>query len=548
MRLRRVGQGGRGRARAPALRVGGAALSSRRFPKGDDVTDAHQAAAFGHRDILTVFSGIAVAMLMAAMDQTIVATALPTIAGQLGGLEQMSWVVSAYLVASTVTTPVFGKLSDQYGRKRLLQATILFFLAGSMMCGAAQSMPQLIAARAVQGMGGGALMALAFTIIGDIVPPRERGRYAGYIASVFALSSVAGPVLGGVLTEQLSWRWIFYINLPLGAAALLMTRRALGRLRVHHGRKHIDYAGAALLIVAVTALLLALSWAGRVLPWTSPVILLLLAGAGAGIVAFWARERTAPEPILPPRLFQSRVFAVSGPLIVLAAMVLFASVIYVPVHLQLVQGRGAGASGLLLLPLTVGLTSGATGGGRLIGVYGRYKIFPVLGMALAALVLASLSLADGLGQLGSSALLFVLGIGLGFIMPVLTVAVQNDVERRDLGAATASLGFFRSLGGALGVAVYGSILTRLVAERLHGTPADGVGVDVRAVLDRGPEVIATLPPAARQAVTGAFAHAFDVVFLLAAGTALLAMAVALLLREVPLRTTLKDGGGGAEED
>ncbi len=501
---------------------------------------------FGHREILTVFSGIALAMLMAAMDQTIVATALPSIAGQLGGLEQMSWVVSAYLVAATVTTPVFGKLSDQYGRKRLMQATIVFFVLGSILCGAAQSMPQLVAARALQGMGGGAVMTLAFTIIGDIVAPRERGRYVGYIASVFAVASVAGPVLGGVLTEHASWRWIFYINVPLGAAALLMTRRALGRLHIAPGRRQVDYAGALLLMAAVSALLLALSWGGVLLPWTSPGILLLAATALVLGALFWAREHHAPEPILPPRLFRSPVFAVSGPLIVLSAMVMFASVIFIPVHLQLAQGHSADASGFLLLPLMLGITVGATGGGRLTGITGRYKVFPVLGMVLAAAVLTALALVDDPGRVASSLLLLVLGVGLGFIMPVLTVAVQNAVERRDLGAATASLGFFRSLGGALGVALFGAVLARGVASELQGRAVEGVPVDVRAVLDRGPEAIRALPPDVQEVVTAAFAAGFDRVFLLAAATALAATLVGAFLKEIPLRTSLHDGGKDAE--
>ncbi len=489
---------------------------------------------FSHKEIVNVFSGVALAMLMAAMDQTIVATALPTMAGQLGGLDMLPWVVTAYLLASTTTTPIYGKLSDLYGRKRVLDVAILLFLAGSVLCAAAQSMTQLILFRAVQGLGGGGLMSLAFTIIGDVVAPRERGRYQGMIGGVFALASVAGPLLGGIFTETIGWHWIFLINLPIGAAALVMTRRALGRLAVGRSKPTIDLLGALLLTGAVTGLLVVATRGGSPgLEWTSPLCL-GLAGLGVVLLAafLWHEGRTA-EPILPLHLFRLPVVAVANPVVAVSAMVLFAGIVFLPLHLQLVQGTSATASGLLLLPMVLGMTFGAVGGGRLIAKTGRYKIYPLVGLALSAAMYLALGLlpqvaGDGLW---STVILVPLGFGLGLVMPVMTVAVQNAAPLRDRGAATASVGCFRSLGGSVGVAVFGAVFNAAVSDRLSGA-----GLSGRAVLEHGASALVGLPDAVKAGVLATLEHGFATLFLLAAGLAALSFVMTLFLVELPLRS------------
>lgn len=499
-------------------------------------TEHTEHAAFTHKEILRVFSGVALAMLMAAMDQTIVATALPTMASDLGSLDDLPWVVTAYLLASTSTTPIYGKLSDLYGRKRILQIAIFLFLIGSVLCAMAQTMGQLILFRAVQGLGGGGLMALAFTIIGDVVAPRERGRYQGYIGGVFALASVAGPLLGGIFTETLSWHWIFLINLPLGAAALAMTSRALGRLPAGRERPKIDYLGAALLMGTVTTLLFVVSRGGVVVPWTSPTILGLAALGVALLVAFLVHERRVEEPILPLHLFRHPVVAIANPVVAVSAMVLFAGIVFLPLRMQLVRGESATASGLLLLPLVLGMVLGAGGGGRLIARTGRYKAVPLAGLALAAAMYLALGLSPAVAEnaLWSTLILVPLGIGLGLVMPVMTVAVQNAVDRRDLGAATASVGFFRSLGGSVGVALFGAAFAADVEARLNaaGLP----GISGREVMERGIAALGTLPDAARASALTAFEHGFSTLFLLAAALALLSFVMTLFLKELPLRS------------
>ncbi|AWK85645.1 MDR family MFS transporter [Azospirillum thermophilum] len=501
------------------------------------MTDSTPApAAFTHREILKVFSGVALAMLMAAMDQTIVATALPTMAADLGRLEDLPWVVTAYMLASTSTTPIYGKLSDLYGRKRVLQAAILLFLAGSALCAVAQTMTQLILFRGVQGLGGGGLMTLAFTVIGDVVAPRERGRYQGMIGGVFALSSVAGPLLGGVFTEMLSWHWIFLINIPIGIGAFAMTSRALGRLPAGQSQPTIDYLGAVLLMGAVTSLLLVVTRGGTALPWDSPAILGLAALGVVLLAAFLWHERRTREPILPLHLFRLPIVAVANPVVAVSAMVLFAGIVFLPLHLQLVLGTGATASGMLLLPMVLGMTFGAVGGGRLIARSGRYKIFPVVGLSLSAVMYLLLGLLPGVAEhaLWSTLILVPLGIGLGLVMPVMTVAVQNAVERRDLGAATASVGFFRSLGGSVGVAVFGAAFNMVVSS---GFNAAGLpGISGRDVLDHGMAALDHLPAASRATALGVLEHGFASLFLLAAGLAVVSLVMTLFLKEIPLRS------------
>lgn len=504
-----------------------------------------QGPSFTHREILVVFAGIALAMLMAALDQTIVATALPVIAADLGGFEQISWIVSAYLLSSTATTLLYGKLSDLHGRRRLLEIGLVLFIIGSGLCAAAGTFWQLVAARAVQGAGGGGLMALSMTIIGDMVAPRERGRYQGYISAIFATASVAGPVLGGYLTEYLSWHWIFLINLPLGAIALLLAHRTLGRLSVGRGQARVDYWGAVVMVAGVVCLLLLVTGGGNIFPWLSAAALGLASSAIVLLALFVRRERRAPEALLPPRIFKSSVMAIGFCMIGVTAMVLIGVTIFLPLYLQVVADASVSSSGLLLLPLVGGVTVGAVIGGRLVSHTGRYKSFPILGLATAAVALALLGLLVGqLGYLGDVLILVLLGVGLGHVMPVITVAVQNAAAPSDLGTATSALSFFRSLGGAVGVAIFGAVLAARTTEVMA---AAGQVVAIEVLLEQGMTAIESLPPALNQAVTAAFATAFAEIFFLATGITLVAFGLSWFLKELPLRSNRRRRGNIAFE-
>jgi EmrB/QacA subfamily drug resistance transporter len=447
------------------------------------------------------FAGLLLAMLLASLDQTIVATALPTIVRDLGGLDQLSWVVTAYLLGATVTMPLWGRASDLYGRKSLFLAAIGVFLAGSALSGAAQDLTQLIAFRALQGLGAGGLMTLAMAIVAEIVSPRERGRYQGYIQMVFVIASVAGPLLGGLFADHLSWRWVFYVNLPIGAATIALIVSAL-HLPVERKPVRIDSLGAALLAGGLTCLLLVTTWGGREYAWDSAEIAGLAAGAVALLVLFVAQERRAAEPILPLRLFRQPVFVIVSAALFLTTLAFFAVIVYMPVYLQVATGATATESGLLLLPLLLAATASTAIAGRVISRTGRYKAFPVTGLALMAVGLALLSGIGANTAYGGVALLLVFfGVGFGMVSQVLTIAIQNAVERSELGIATASANLFRSLGGAVGVALFGA----LFAGRLHGPG----------------------PAATADALSG--------VFLAAAPVAALGALVVLTLKEVPLR-------------
>src|SRR4051812_21323911 len=390
------------------------------------------------RRTLLTFCGLLLAMLLASLDQTIVSTALPTIVGDLGGIDQLSWVVTAYLLAATVTMPVWGRVSDLYGRKRLFQAAIVVFLTGSALSGAAQSIGELIAFRALQGLGAGGLMTLAMAIVADIVPPRERGRYQSYIQMVFVVASVAGPLLGGLFADHLSWRWVFYVNLPIGLVALALISATL-HLPVERTRARIDYLGGALLAGGLTCILLVTTWGGREFAWGSVEIAALAGGALALLAAFLAQERRAAEPILPLRLFREGVFNVVSAALLLTTCAFFAAIVFVPLFLQLVTGASATDSGLLLLPLLLGATTSTFVAGRIVTRTGRYKLFPVAGLALMTVGLLLLSRLDAASsRLTVAIFLVVFGVGFGMVSQILTVAIQNAVERRDIGIATAS--------------------------------------------------------------------------------------------------------------
>lgn len=488
-----------------------------------------------HREILVVVAGLMTAMFLAALDQTIVATALPTIAGELGGLSRLSWIVTAYLLTSTVSVPLYGKVSDLYGRKPLFLGAITVFVIGSLAAGASQTMTQLIVSRAVQGVGAGGLLAMAQTILGDVVSPRERGRYIGYFGAVFAVSSVIGPLLGGFFVDSLSWRWVFYVNLPLGGVALYIVQRALKLPRVRHERV-IDYLGAALLTAGVTALLLVLVWGGQVYPWASPTITLLAVVSAGALATFVAVERRATEPLLPPELFRNSVFTVSASVSMIAGTAMFGAIVFLPVFLQVAIGMSATSSGLQLMPLIGGLVTATITAGRLTTRWGRYKAFPVTGTAVLAVglwLLSTMSVDTGRGLV--STYMVVVGLGVGAVMQTLVVAAQNAVPVRHLGTATSAMQFSRSIGGSLGVALFGALVNARLASLLAGAGA-ALPANVSSQSLASPEAIAALPAAARAILQGALAEAITFVFGLAVPLALVGFALALRLRELPLRT------------
>lgn len=418
------------------------------------------AATLDHATIRSIILGILLAMFLAALDQTIVATALPTIGRQLGGAENLSWVVTAYLLAATAVTPLYGKLSDIKGRRVTLLAGILVFMTGSVACAMATSMPMLILARALQGLGGGGLISLAQTIIADIVSPRERGRYQALIASVFITASIAGPVLGGFFARHLHWSMIFWINVPLGVLALLFTASALRRLPRHERPHRLDLLGAALMVAAAIALLLALGWGGSRFPWLSLPILGLVATSAAFWALFAQRLLTAPEPFLPLVVLRDRVVATGTAAASFAMGTLIGLSIYVPVYLETVRGLASDVSGLALIPLMAGVVAGATTAGRVMARFRHYKRLPIGGVLVAASCVSTLAFNPGTLPLLLDELLFLLtGMGIGTVLPVATVSIQNAVAPHHMGTATASMNFFRSLGGAVLVALFGSIVT-----------------------------------------------------------------------------------------
>ncbi|MFC7906146.1 MDR family MFS transporter [Streptomyces nigra] len=488
-------------------------------------------------NVLVSIGALLLGMLLAALDQTIVSTALPTIVSDLGGLEHLSWVVTAYLLASTAATPLWGKLGDQYGRKRLYQIAIVIFLVGSALCGMAQDMTQLIAFRALQGLGGGGLIVLSMAIVGDIVPPRERGRYQGLFGAVFGATSVLGPLLGGVFTEHLSWRWVFYVNLPVGAVALIVIALVLHIPR--RSTKHvIDYLGTVLIAAVATGLVLVASLGGTTWGWGSAQIVALAVASVVLAFVFVAVERRAAEPVLPLKLFRVRTFTLSAVISFIVGFAMFGAMTYLPTFLQVVQGISPTLSGVHMLPMVAGMLLSSTGSGQIVSRTGRWKVFPIAGTGVTAVGLLLLHQLDaGSSTALMSVYFFVFGLGLGLVMQVLVLIVQNAVPYEDLGVATSGATFFRSIGASFGVAIFGTVF----ASRLDDLLVDafrGVRLPPGASLEgleADPRGIAELPAALRPAALDAYATAITDVFLYAVPVALLGFVLAWFLREDKLR-------------
>ncbi|MFJ9055798.1 DHA2 family efflux MFS transporter permease subunit [Streptomyces sp. NPDC102409] len=489
------------------------------------------------RNVLVSIGALLLGMLLAALDQTIVSTALPTIVSELGGLDHLSWVVTAYLLAATAATPLWGKLGDQYGRKKLFQTAIVIFLVGSALCGMAQNMPQLIGFRALQGLGGGGLMVLSMAIVGDLVSPRERGKYQGLFGAVFGVTSVLGPLLGGLFTEHLSWRWVFYINLPIGIVALLVIAAAL-HIPVRRTKHTIDYLGTFLIASVATCLVLVASLGGTTWGWGSAQIVALAVLAVVLLVAFVAAERRAAEPVLPLKLFRMRTFSLVAAISFVIGFAMFGAMTYLPTFLQVVHGITPTLSGVHMLPMVFGLLITSTASGQIVSRTGRWKVFPIAGTALTAVGLLLLhTLSENSSTWTMSLCFFVFGAGLGLVMQVLVLIVQNSVGYEDLGVATSGATFFRSIGASFGVAVFGTVFTN----RLTGELEDALsgralppGVDAGA-LAADPRAIGRLPADLRPSVLSAYSTSITDVFLYAIPVVLVAFVFAWFLKEEPLR-------------
>ena len=479
------------------------------------------------REIITVFIGLMAGMSLASLDGTAVNTAIATMVADLGGLSSYAWIGTAYLLTSTVSNALFGKLSDLYGRRVMFQASIVAFIIGSIGCAVAQSMSMLVISRGVQGIGGGGLMSMAFVIIGDTVPPRERGRYVGMITSVFAVGSVVGPLVGGFFTEQLSWRWIFIVNIPIGIIALIITSAAL-KIPFQRRDRSVDYLGAALLTSAVTCLILLLSWSSEEYGWTSSLSVALGAAAALLGIAFVYWEQRAEEPVMPLHLFKIDVIRVTVPLVAFAGTIIYGANAFIPLFLQAVTGVSPTKSGLLLVPIMAGVTTASIGTGRLTTRSGKYRHWPILGASSLTIGMILLSAMSDSGAGMASALIGMVfvGLGIGSIMPTCTLATQNAVDWQDLGVASAAITFFRTLGGVVGLATFGAILNSRITGKVDKT------------LLRAPRKIKTIPNVAlRNQVLDVLGNGITFVYKVAIPVAILVIIIAVRLPDRPLRQT-----------
>ncbi|MFF0744109.1 MDR family MFS transporter [Streptomyces sp. NPDC004111] len=498
------------------------------------------------RSVRVVLLALMIAMLLAMLDNMIIGTAMPTIVGELGGLEHLSWVVTAYTLTTAASTPIWGKLGDLYGRKGIFLTSIVVFVLGSVLSGMAQDMGQLIGFRAVQGLGAGGLMVGVMAIIGDLIPPRERGKYQGMMAGVMALAMIGGPLVGGAITDHLGWRWSFYINVPLGAVALAMIVSVLHLPKKERGKGKIDYLGAGLLTIGITAIVLVTTWGGTEYAWGSGLILGLIATGLVAIAAFLFVETKASEPIIPLHIFRNRNFTLMSVIGFIVGFVMFGAVLYLPLFQQSVQGASATNSGLLLLPMLLSMMVVSLVVGRVTTSTGKYKMFPIAGGALITVGLFLLSQMDtGTSRLTSGIYMAVLGAGMGFLMQITMLVAQNSVEPKDMGVASSSTTLFRTLGSSFGVSVMGALFTARVADEMVARGAPG-GMPKGAAVSA--EALAKLPEQMREMVQYAVAAGTHGAFLLGAGVAVVAFVAAFFVKEVVLKGAgPKDAPAAAEQ-
>src|SRR5215831_17469321 len=498
------------------------------------------------REVLIILPGLLLAIMLAMLDQLVVSTALPRIVGDLGGVTHLSWVVTAYVLASTVTTPLYGKLGDLYGRKRLLMIAIVIFLIGSALSGLAQSMDQLIVFRALQGLGAGGLMVGAIATIGDLVSPRERGQYMGYMMAAMMVAMIAGPLVGGYITETLSWRWIFYVNMPIGGAALayIFWALRLPRKKVQHT---IDYLGAAMLAVGATAIVLVTTWGGSQYAWGSaPILSLIVVGAVCVALFIWVEHR-AVEPILPTHVFKNRNFTLASSMSFLLGLSMFGAMTFLPLYQQTVQHASPTVSGLLLIPMMLGATVTSVVAGQITARTGRYKVLPIVGgavMAAGMLLLSNLGVATP--RWTSAAFFVVLGIGMGFLMQVTTLIAQNSVHPKDMGVASSSRAFFQQIGGSIGVSIFGVLFSRALLNELR-VQLPGAQIKPSSFQQLNPVTVQQLPGQLRDAVFYAISHGIDTVFIWAAPASLIVFGLAWLIKEIPLRGSASTPDSGANQ-
>ena len=498
------------------------------------------------REVMIVLPGLLMAILLAMLDNLIVSTALPRIVGDLGGVAHLSWVVTAYILASTITTPFYGKLGNMYGRKKFFVAAIIIFLAGSALSGLSQTMGELIAFRAIQGLGAGGLMVGAMATLGDIVAPRERGRYMSYMMVVMMLATIGGPLLGGFITTSFSWRWIFYINIPLGGAALIYLLAVL-HVPAHKVQHKVDYLGGSLLAVAATALILLATWGGTQYAWGSPQIIGLALLTVAAGVAFYVTEMRAAEPMMPLHVYRNRNFSLSMAMTFLTGLAMFGAMTFLPLFQQTVQGESPTVSGLALTPMMLGVTVTSIVAGQVTTKTGRYKVFPILGGGIMSLGMYLLTgLGVGTSRLTSALFYVVLGLGMGFLMQMVSLIAQNSVEQKDMGVASSARMFFQQIGGSLGVAAFGAVFARQLTKSLGA--ATGPGVHISASGGQlNPATVNSLPALVRHDVFTAIADATQHVFIWALPAAVVIFVLAWFIKEVPLRGRAPSAEAASQE-